>query len=321
MLMENVPAAQAEPVKIGVLRIISAGPVFIALDKGFFAAEGLDPKLVIFDNAVPMAMGATAGDIDFGVSALSGALYNLAAHDALRIIAASAREAPGFQATAYVVANRAFAAGLRSLKDLPGHSVSVPVFGSPPHYSMALLAEKYGYSLESVRLVALGSIANQVSGLIGGQTDAGLIQATAVMPALSRKEAVLLGFVGDETPFQLSAVYTATRTANDRRSTVEKFLRAYRKGTTAYHAAFIGADERRKDGETAPETLAILARHIGQSPEQIERAISYMDADARLDVDDVLHQLAWYHAQKLLKQPVDPDHIIDRRFVIPLPKH
>ena len=312
-------AASAEHVKIGVLRIVSAGPVFIAQDRGYFAVEGLDAEPVIFDNAVPMALATTAGDIDFGVSALSGALYSLAGHDALRIIAASAREAPGFQATAYVVSNRAFATGLKSLKDFPGHSVSVPVFGSPPHYSMALLAEKYGFPLQSVHLVALQSIANQVSAVIGGTSDAGLIQATAVMPAIAQHEAVLLGFVGDETPFQLSAAYTATKTADERRSTVEKFLRAYRKGTAAYHAAFIDAQGQRKDGPTAPEILAILSRHIGQSAEQIGRAVSYIDAEARLDAADVLHQIAWYRAQNLLKQPVDAEHLIDKRYVVPLP--
>src|SRR6185437_6762538 len=269
MLMENVPAAQAEPVKIGVLRIISAGPVFIALDKGFFAAEGLDPKLVIFDNAVPMAMGATAGDIDFGVSALSGALYNLAAHDALRIIAASAREAPGFQATAYVVANRAFAAGLRSLKDLPGHSVSVPVFGSPPHYSMALLAEKYGYSLESVRLVTLGSIANQVSGLIGGQTDAGLIQPPRSC-RLSRARRPCSWASSAMRPHSSSARSTPRRArptigALPWRNSCALTARALRPITPPSSAPMSAAKTARPRQRRSPSSRAILANHRSRS--------------------------------------------------------
>lgn len=307
-----------ERIRIGTLQVAATGPIYIALDRGYFAAEGLEAELVPFDNGQPIAVAVVSGNIDVGVTALTGALYGLAAHDALRLVAGAVREARGFQATAYVVSLRAFNAGLKSLHDLPGHSVAIPVPGSPPHYSLALLAEKYGYPLASIKLLALQSIANQVSAVIGGQADASLIQANAIMPAVAKHEVALLGFVGDETPFQLSAAFIATRTANTRRPVIEAFLRAYRRGTADYHAAFISTDERRKDGASAPETLALMAKHIGQAPDQVSRGIAYIDADARLDIEDVRKQVRWYRAQNLLKEELDTDHLIDMRYVRPL---
>jgi NitT/TauT family transport system substrate-binding protein len=97
------PTAAAEHIRIGVVRI--ASPVFIAIDRQYWAAEGLDPELVFFDSAPPIAVAVASGDLDFGVTGLSGGLYNLGA--TLRIIAASTREAPGFQLSAYLAAKGA----------------------------------------------------------------------------------------------------------------------------------------------------------------------------------------------------------------------
>lgn len=72
-------------------------------------------------------------------------------------------------------------------------------------------------------------------------------------------------------------------------------------------------------GPTAPEVLAIIAKYTQQPVEQIARALPYVDAEARLDVKDVLRQIAWYKAEGMIKGEVDGDRIIDKRYVVPLP--
>jgi NitT/TauT family transport system substrate-binding protein len=57
--------------KIGVLRLSSSAPVFIAQDKGYFRDAGLDIELKFFDAAQPVAVATTSGDIDFGITAFS----------------------------------------------------------------------------------------------------------------------------------------------------------------------------------------------------------------------------------------------------------
>src|SRR5262249_28095025 len=71
-------AAAAEQIKVGLVRIAANGPVFLALEKGYFAAEGLTVDLVSFDAAQPVAVAVVSGDVDFGGAALTAALYNLA---------------------------------------------------------------------------------------------------------------------------------------------------------------------------------------------------------------------------------------------------
>jgi NitT/TauT family transport system substrate-binding protein len=161
--------------------------------------------------------------------------------------------------------------------------------------------------------------ANQASAVVGGQVDAAVVPETYVKSALQAGDAKLLGYVGDETPWQLGAAFTATRTANERRDTVERFLTAYKKGVREFHDAFTGPDERRRDGPTADAVVAIIAKYVGESPEKVRLATAYYDRDARLDVKDVLHQIAWYKAQGLIKGEVDGERLIDKRYVVPLP--
>jgi len=313
------PAAAAEHIKVGTLKLAQYSASFIAQEKGYFAAEGLDVDLALFDSAEPAAVAVVSGDLDFAVAGTSAGLFTLAGQGALRIIGGSFRETPGFRNFAFTVSNRAFAAGLKSYKDLPGHSMAVTQIGSPTHYNVALLAEKFGFDLKSIQIVPLQSLPNELSAVKGGQVDATLLAATLVIPAAEHGDVKLLGWVGDETPWQFAVLLTATKTANDRRDTVERFLRAYKKGARDYYEAFTGPDGKRQDGPTAPQILALIAKFTGQPAERIETGISYVDPEARLDVKDILHQIAWYKSQGMVKGEVDGDAIIDKRYVVPLP--
>src|SRR5690242_21839119 len=81
-------ARSDEPLKakIGVLRLSSSAPVFIAQDKGYFREAGLDIELKFFDAAQPIAVATASGDVDFGVTAFTAGLYNLAGKGTLKVI-------------------------------------------------------------------------------------------------------------------------------------------------------------------------------------------------------------------------------------------
>jgi len=314
-----VGPAAADPVKIGVLRLGQAGPVFIAQEKGYFAAAGLDTELVLFDAAQPIAVGVASGDLVFGAAPLTAGLYSLGAQGQLRIVAGMNRYFPGFHSVAVLASRNAFATGLKSFKDLAGHSVAVTQIGSGYHYSLALIAEKYGVDLKSIRVLALQSMPNISSAITGNQADAALLATTPATPLIERGDAKLLGWVDDETPWQNGAVFVATKTATEHRDLIEKFLAAFVKGTREYHDAFTGSDEKPKTGANAAEVAGFIAKYTGEPIATAMKGDAYVDAAARLDVKDVLHQIDWYIGQNMLKGPVDGAALIDRRYVKPLP--
>ncbi len=311
---------RAEAVKIGIVQTLAVGPVFVAQDRGYFAAEGFAAELVYFDAAQPIAVAVASGDIDFGMTGMSAAFYNLAGQGVLRIIAAGNREMPGFKNAGYLASNRAYDAGLTSLRLLAGHSVAVTQIGSQLHYDLGLAVEKYHLDLQSVRVLALQSNTNMSTALAGGQADLGVFPVTPAMQLISRGEVKLLGWVGDEVPYgQPNTVFVSTKTANDRRAVVERFLRALRKGAKEYHDAFADAQEQRHDAATASQLLALLAKYTHQQTEDIRIAIPWLDADLRLDALDIRNQIEWFRAQGQLKGDVKDRDIIDARYVVDLP--
>lgn len=314
-------AAAADQVKIGVVKVAANGPNFIAADKGYFAAEGIDAEIVPFDSAEPIAVAIVSGDIDFGATGPGAAFFNLAGQNKIRIISGLARDVPGFPVFTFVVSNQAYASGFTSFAALGGHSVSTTQFGAPSHYAINLIEQKFNIDPKTVRVVPLQSLPNQVSATAGGQVDAGVILATVATPAINRGALKLVGYVGDVTPIQTGALFTSAKHADKDQDLVKRFLIAFHKGALDYHNAFIGPDEKRRDGPTAPEILAIISKYVGQSPDQLRAGISYIDAQATLDVADIQRQLAWFQAQGMVKPNIPIDQIYDERYVIPLAGH
>jgi NitT/TauT family transport system substrate-binding protein len=311
--------ADADPIKIGTVKVPASGAIFIAQEKGYFAAEGVPAQLVFFDAGQPIAVAATSGGVDFGATAISAGFYSLAGQGALRIIAAAAEDVPHFESQAFLVSNAAYDAGFKSLKAFPGHSYALSQIGSPAQYALGLIADKYGFAVGAVRILPLQSISNAVTAVEGGRADITLNSATAELAAVERGHARILAYLGDEKSYQFGVVFTATSTANDRPDVVARFLRAYRKGARDYHDAFAGPNGERTDGPTAASVLDILAKYVTVPRDQLAAAVSYIDADARLDVRDVRHQIAWYQSQNLLKPDIDAEALIDRRYVVALP--
>jgi NitT/TauT family transport system substrate-binding protein len=310
------PAAAAERITISVIKAATYGCFFIAQERGYFAANGLDVQFVYFDSSPPVAVAVVGGDLDFGIAATSAGFFNLA--DKLRVIGGFAREAPGFQGMTFVASLKGWNSGVHSLKDLAGHTVSIGTVGSSPHYSLGLIEAKYGIDPKSLRVVPLQTASNQASALAGGTVDAGVTISTVLMPVVARGETKLLGFVGDETPWQLSSIFTTVKMA-ERRDTVERFLRAYRQGAHDYINAVAGPDGKRRDGPTIDAVLAIVAKYIGQTPEQLKPAIGYVEPDALVDVQDLQRQVDWYVAQGMLKTRVDVATVIDKRYAVARP--
>src|SRR5579862_449122 len=249
-------AVRAEPdaIKVGV-GTGGVGHLAIAQEEGYFAAENLAVEFVHFEAAEPIAVAVGSGSIDFGATGLSGALYSLGGQGRIKIIAGSIREVPGFQFLTVVASNQAYAAGWTQFKNLAGRSVAVPQIGSPSHYSLALIAEKYGIDLANIRVLPVQSVPNSISAATGGQADAAIIPISSVTSALERGDVKLMGFVGDETPWQVQAVFATAKITNGRPELVQRFLRAYRKGARDLYETFTGPDGKRKDGAGAEKTL------------------------------------------------------------------
>ncbi|MGY4283818.1 NitT/TauT family transport system substrate-binding protein [Bradyrhizobium sp. LM2.7] len=316
MAMGTARAEDALKARIGVLRLSSSAPVFIAQDKGYFREAGLDVELKFFDAAQPIAVAATSGDIDFGVTAFTAGLYNLAGKGVLKVIGGMSREKAGYPLIGYFASNNAYAAGLKTPKDLSGKRVAVTQVGSSFHYSLGLLADKYGFKLADVKIIPLQSLSNAAAALKGETVDAALLPISTARKLMDEGGAKFLGWVGDETPWQLGAVFASPKTLTNK-ALVMKLLGALAKADREYHDVILAA---MKDGvapinEQTKPLLEIIAKYTNLPVEQVVGNCAYIDPEGRLDVKNVDNQIKWLQEQGFADKGFDADTIIAKDFV------
>jgi NitT/TauT family transport system substrate-binding protein len=319
-LVAMATAHADEPLKarIGVLRLSSSAPVFIAQDKGYFREAGLDIELKFFDAAQPIAVATTSGDVDFGVTAFTAGLYNLAGKGTLKVIGGMSREKAGYPLIGYFASNKAYEAGLKAPKDLDGKRIAVTQVGSSFHYSLGLLADKYGFKLSDVKIVPLQSLSNAAAALKGETVDAALLPVSTARKLMDDGGAKLIGWVGDETPWQLGAVFASPKTLANK-ALVTKVLGALERADREYHDVILAS---MKDGK-APITektkplLDIIGKYTNLPVEQVVGNCAYIDPDGKLDVKNVDNQIKWLQAQGFADKGYDAQSIIAKDYVKP----
>jgi NitT/TauT family transport system substrate-binding protein len=304
--------------KIGVLRLSSSAPVFIAQDRGYFREAGLDIELKFFDAAQPIAVAATSGDVDVGVTAFTAGLYNLAGKGTLKVIGGMSRERAGYPLIGYFASNKAYQAGLKAPKDLAGKRIAVTQVGSSFHYSLGLLADKYGFKLSEMKIVPLQSLSNAAAALKGETVDAALLPVSSARKLMDEGGAKLLGWVGDETPWQLGAVFASPKTlANE--VLVTKLLGALERADREYHDVILASVKDGNaviDDKTRP-LLEIVAKYTNLPVEQVVGNCAYIDPDGKLDVKNVDNQIKWLQAQGFADKGYDAESIIAKDYVKP----
>lgn len=317
------PAVAADKVSVGVLRFVSSGPLFLAVERGYFAAQGIEPELKFFEAAQPIAVAVVSGDVDYGLTAFTGGFFNMAGKGALKIVAAQAKEAKGFEGNAILASNAAFEKGLKTPKDLAGKVLGITQVGSSFHYQIGQIARVAGFDLKSVDMRPLQSLPNMVAALKGAQVDAIIIAPHLAKPLVASGDAKLLGWYSDLDEYQFGGLFTATKTATGKRDLTQRFVRAYQQGLADYATAFLKKDAAgaRVFDAATDAAAAQITKYVYPSDapdvgaKKTVASAFYVDAQGRLDVADIVKQIRWMQAQGLVDAAVDPMTAMDLGFV------
>jgi NitT/TauT family transport system substrate-binding protein len=107
-----------------------------------------------------------------------------------------------------------------------------------------------------------------------------------------------------------------------RRSAIEKFLRAYRRGVTDYTEALLRKDRNSKRAADikSHEAATTIARYVypdrGTSAAiAVEASAYFIDPQAQLDVADIDRQIGWHKAQGRVDKTVSARDVVDPSFV------
>ena len=308
--------APAAPIKVGVLKLTSSAPIFVGVEKGFFKEFGVEPELVYFQAAAPIATALAAGQLDVGATGLTAALYNIVlGGEKLWIVADKGREWPGYPLVAIVVQKELWDGGLRSIKDLKGKRIGVTQLGSTFHYHIGNILQKEGLALSDVRIVPLQAMPATVEALKGKQVDAILVPQPFPGAAEAQGFGRIMAWAGDLYPWQIATVFYSDKLARDRARAVA-FMKGYVKSSRYYYdAALVQKDGRPAHGPAYDELVEITAKYTGARPEIIKLGFPFQDRNGRLLVPDIERQMAWWVANGFMKRPLPLRAVVDTSFV------
>jgi NitT/TauT family transport system substrate-binding protein len=315
LVLAATAAGAAEPgrVKVGVLKLTSSAPVFVGVDKGFFREAGVEPELVYFQAAQPVAVAIASGDLDVGATGLTAGLFNIVAGgQPLWVVADKGREWPGYPLTALVVQKDG---PVGAFRDLKGKKVGITQIGSTFHYMLGNLAEQEGLAPGDVEATPLRTLGAMAEALQARRVDAILIPQPFAGTAVEKGFGRILTWVGDRLPYQVAAIFYSHRFAQERERAMA-FMRGYVRASRYYFDAVLASqDGKPRPGPNYDEVVAITARYTEARPEIIRVGFPYQDRDGRLDVADIARQLGWYQRAGMLTRALGPRDVVDSSFL------
>ncbi|PTW59767.1 NitT/TauT family transport system substrate-binding protein [Breoghania corrubedonensis] len=317
--LSSVPASAADKVTLGALRFTSHAASFVAYERGYFKEQGLDVEFKFFQAAQPMAVAIASGDVDFGVTAITGGLIGLADKGVVKVIGGALHEEKGIDGQIIIVSNKAYDEGVTDPSKLKGRTFGITQSGSSFHYMAAKIADAEGFTLQDMKVKPMQKVGAVIGALKSGQIDAWSIQPHIAKALIAAGAVKKIGMVADFIPdYQVTTVFTSTKIATENRDLVKRFLAAYSKGAADFNAALVDKTQG-ADGEKAMAELIHKYVYADQPFEKASKSIingaMRLNPDARLDLTSVKDQLAWFKAENLAPESITLDKLVDPSFV------
>lgn len=298
-------------VSLGMLRLTSSAPLFIAMDKGFFAEEGIEIEPQWFDAAHPIAVSTASSKVDVGATGITASLYNMAANgQKLGIVADKGREQKGYSSSALLVTTDNYNAGVKSLKDLRGKRIGITQKGSTFHYMLGRMLETKGMSLNDVEIVPLSKLSAVMAALESKQIDGCILNEPNITKVQKAGYGKLVVQVGDVIPYQTSAIFYSPDFMKNKDAAV-RFMRAYNKACNYYYEAAV----EKKDAKKLEEVVNIVAKYVKAPAEDIKAGLPYIDKDGKLLVSDIATQIKWYTDNKMISGTLDAKDVANTSFL------
>lgn len=314
--MMSAPAFANTKLKVGALRFTSHAASFVALERGYFAEEGLDVEFEFFQAAQPMAVAIASGDADYAVTAISGGLVSLAEKGAAKVIGGALSEEPGIDGQLILASNAAFDAGLIDPSKLDGKSFGMTQPGSSFHYMGAKIAAAEKASMSFKPLNKVGAI---IGALKSGQIDAWTIVPHIAKALIGGGAVKEIGKVSDYLPnYQVTTVFTSAANAANERAKTEAFLRAFSRGADDFNAALV---DKTAGDDAAMEMVNLVHKYvyadkpIEKAEKSIRNGAMRINSGAALNKTSVSDQLNWYKAEGMVKDSVTYETLVDDSYV------
>ena len=307
--------AETKKITVGMLRLTSSAPLFIAIDKGFFQEQGLEVTAEWFDAAHPIAVATASDKVDVGATGITASLYNMVGSgQKLTIVADKGREEKGYPSSSLVVRKELYDQGITTIEQLKGKKIGITQKGSTFQYMLGRLLESKGLTLDDVEVVPLGKLSSVMASLEGDQIDAAILNEPNPTKVEKAGYGKVIVQIGDVIEYQTSGIFFSPKMNQDA-DTAVRFMKAYIKACNYYYDAVLV----KKDGKSVPganydEVISIIAKYTNMPVEDIKLGLPYIDRDGKLLATDIETQINWYNKENLLEKKIEAKDIVNTTF-------
>lgn len=318
-LLATQPAQAQTKLNVGVLRLTSHAPVYIAFEKGYFKQAGFDVDLKYFQAAAAMAVAVAGKDVDYSTTSITGGLVNLAEKGAIKVIGGALAEEPGVPGAVILASNQAFATGLTSPAKLAGKTFGTTTAGSSFHYMLSRIAAGEKIEMSQITMKPLQKLGALVGAISSGQIDAWVIQPSVASKLLAEGKAKKIGDFSRYDPnYQVTVTFTSAERASKQREQTQAFMTALAKGVTDYNAAFV---DKKMSAHETDALIKMVHKYVNADAPEATLAKSLMEGSMRinqglaLSMDSIKAQLEWMQAEKMVSDKASLDILVDKSYV------
>ena len=316
---EVPPAAAAQPtsaaqplevVRVGYLNSASDAGILLAIEKGYFAAQGLDIQLERFNTGAAMTAPLAAGQLDVGAGSPSAGLYNAAArHITLKIVADKGSDRAGFGYQG-IALRKGLEDRVRTYADLRGLKIGMTGSGGiSPELVLAEALRQGGLTMSDIETVAI-PYPELNTALSTGAIDAAVHFEPLFTLGVRQGFAVDWKRADEIYPdHQSAAILYGMPFIEEREAVARRWMVAYLQGVRYYNDAFL--KNQHKD-----EVIRILAAATGASPEVLAQAVPPgLNPDGYVNLPGIIADIQTLTQMGYVTQPVDAHAVVDNRYV------
>lgn len=276
-LMRAVAWSQVKG-KLGYMKIVDNAAMFVAMEKGFFKAEGLELETVPMAGGALIVQGVTSGDLQFGWTNVISLYQAFAEGFDFRLVAGGATNVKGINETHAIEVTKD--SPIKRAKDLEGKTVAVNTLNNIVHLMAMAWVDKNGGDSRKVKFVEV-PFPQMEAAVVAGKVDAISVQEPFATAALSKGVTRLLSYPwGEVAPkFLIASWFASERWIQKNKEMSQAFVRAINRGIDAIHADPEGA---RSAMVKWSGLSSDLATKIGLP--LFEKAVSEKDVQVTIDL-------------------------------------
>jgi len=304
------PLSPAVDVKMSIFGSITDAGVFIAIDRGYFQAEGLNIETVPSDSSLQITPFLASGQVDVAGISQSPALFNAAVRGVpYRLVADKGRITPGHGFAAVVLRPDLIESGrVRDYADLRGLRLNSPGRGTASWGLMARALQAGGVSSADVEFESLPQ--SDVLPALGNRAiDGALLLEPFVSAAVALGVGVRWHGADEYAVGAQNGMIAYSPQFAAQRDPAERFMLAYLKGLRDYVDAFDG-------GAGQDEIVDILIKHTPVKDRAVYATMrpAGFEPNGRVNVDYLIAEQDLYVREGMMTETVDIPSLVDHSY-------